>query len=304
MNTRLTGTLAGCAAALWLVGPAAGAQAPGTAERDNARVEAEERKREAEERMREAEQRLQEAAREIAELTTRLMGEAGSTALQEISVRARRAMLGINIGPVGGPDVREDGVRILGVTPGGPAAQAGLRSDDVLIAIDGRALDWSEDQSPVEKLQETLGGTEPGTQLELEYRRGNETARVSVEPRPWSRVFFDPEALRGLVPPDGPAAPVFLRRMMIDTWGDMELVTLSPGLGGYFGVDEGVLVVRAPADPALGLRDGDVIVDIAGRKPVDPGHVVRILRSYAPGERLVMTVVREGRRQTLEADIP
>jgi S1-C subfamily serine protease len=304
MNMRLTGTLAGCAAALWLVAPAAGAQAPGTAERDNARVEAEERKREAEERMREAEQRLQEAAREIAELTTRLMGEAGSTALHEISVRARRAMLGINIGPVGGPDAREDGVRILGVTPGGPAAQAGLRSDDVLIAIDGRALDWSDEQSPVHKLQETLKGTEPGTQLELEYRRGDETAQVSVEARPWSRVFFDPEALRGLVPPDGPGAPVFLRRMMIDTWGDMELVTLSPGLGDYFEVDEGVLVVRAPADPALGLRDGDVIVDIAGRKPVDPGHVVRILRSYAPGERLVMTVVRQGRRQTLEADIP
>lgn len=297
MNTRLTGTLAGCAAALLLAVPAAGAQAPAGAERDDERVETEAR-------MREAEQRLQEAAREIAELTTRIMGETGTAALQEIAGRARRAMLGISIGPVGGPEAREDGVRILGVTPGGPAAKAGLRSDDVLVAIDGRALDWSDERSPVEKLQETLRAAEPGSELELEYRRGGETARVSVETRPWSQVLFDPEALRGMVPPDTPGAPVFLRRMMIDTWGDMELVTLSPGLGDYFGVDEGVLVVRAPADPVLGLRDGDVIVDIAGRRPADPGHVVRILRSYAPGERLVMTVVRQGQRQTLEADIP
>ncbi|MFU8895602.1 MAG: hypothetical protein ACNA8J_04380 [Gammaproteobacteria bacterium] len=68
--------------------------------------------------------------------------------------------------------------------------------------------------------------------------------------------------------------------------------------------DAGVLVVRAPSDPTLGLQDGDVIMDIGGRQPADPGHVVRILRSYVAGERLVMTVVRKGERRQLEADIP
>jgi S1-C subfamily serine protease len=95
-----------------------------------------------------------------------------------------------------------------------------------------------------------------------------------------------------------------LRQLMTDRWGDMELVTLSPGLGEYFKVDEGVLVVRAPSDTTLGLQDGDVILDIAGRTPQNPAHVARILRSYAPGERLVMTVVRSGERLQLEADVP
>lgn len=40
---------------------------------------------------------------------------------------------------------------------------------------------------------------------------------------------------------------------------DMELVTLTPRLGSYFGTDQGVLVVRAPAGGALKLEDGDVI---------------------------------------------
>ena len=42
-------------------------------------------------------------------------------------------------------------------------------------------------------------------------------------------------------------------------WGDAEFVTLTPGLGRYFGTEKGVLVARAPRDAALGLQDGDVI---------------------------------------------
>src|SRR2546430_13415861 len=40
---------------------------------------------------------------------------------------------------------------------------------------------------------------------------------------------------------------------------DLELATLTPRLGSYFGSEKGVLVVRAPADGALKLEDGDVI---------------------------------------------
>ena len=45
---------------------------------------------------------------------------------------------------------------------------------------------------------------------------------------------------------------------------DMELATISPQLGSYFGTDKGVLVVRAPTDGALKLEDGDVILAIDG----------------------------------------
>ena len=45
---------------------------------------------------------------------------------------------------------------------------------------------------------------------------------------------------------------------------DMELATLTPHLGSYFGSDKGVLVVRAPANGALQLEDGDVILAIDG----------------------------------------
>jgi S1-C subfamily serine protease len=197
-------------------------------------------------------------------------------------------------------------VRVLGVTPGSSADEAGILSGDVLVSFGETRLDWSGDTSPVEKLLAKLGETaEPGTAVELGYLRDGRAAKATVEARPWSwSRALGAEGGPHRLPPGGPQVQALLRQFMTDRWGDMELVALSPGLGEYFKATEGVLVVRAPADPALGLKDGDVIVDIAGRKPTDPGHVVRILRSYAPGERLVMTVVRAGERIQLEADVP
>lgn len=254
-----------------------------------------------------AQARLEAAAREIAELTAEMVGDAGATAIARIEEMARRprpVMLGVTVGPVGDPEGREDGVQVMAVTPGSAADQAGIRSGDVLVSLGERQLDWSDDTSPVNKLLEALRELEPGTQFPLSYRRDGRVVTADVEARAgsWAQAFaFDTERLRQALPPGAPEA---MRRLMLDRWGDMELVALSPALGEYFKADEGVLVVRAPSDPALGLRDGDVIVDIAGRRPTDPGHVVRILRSYAPGERLVMTVVRQGEPLQLEADIP
>jgi S1-C subfamily serine protease len=307
MKYRMLGKQACVVAVLLLAAHAAAAQPAPAAPALPADPEAS--RAEAEARMRDAEQRLQEAAREIAELTSRLVGESGVVIQRELAGSARRVMLGINIGSVGGRDAREDGVQVLGVTPGSPADEAGLRSGDVLMSVGDTALDWSEDTAPVDKLLAVLREAEPGTQLAFSYRRDDRLAEVSVEAKPWSwsRLVLDGNTLRGMLPPDAPVPPEFNLpfRLEFNTqpWGDMELVALTPGLGEYFQVSEGVLVVRAPSNPTLGLQDGDVIVDIAGRTPADPGHVVRILRSYSPGERLVMTVVRKGERQQVETDI-
>lgn len=85
---------------------------------------------------------------------------------------------------------------------------------------------------------------------------------------------------------------------------DMELAPLTPGLGRYFGTDTGVLVVRAPPEKELGLKDGDVILSIGGRKPIDSSHAIRILGSYDPGEKVTLEVMREHRRISVTATLP
>jgi S1-C subfamily serine protease len=84
----------------------------------------------------------------------------------------------------------------------------------------------------------------------------------------------------------------------------MQLVPLTAALGTYFGTSKGLLVVRGPESDVLGLRDGDVILDIGGREPTTPEHAIRILGSFEPGEAMKITVMREKRRQTLDVKVP
>lgn len=87
-------------------------------------------------------------------------------------------------------------------------------------------------------------------------------------------------------------------------WADLKLATLSPGLGQYFGTSDGLLVVRAPENAAVALMDGDVILEIGGRKPASPEHAMRILASFEPGETLHIVVLRHQKRETLEGKVP
>ncbi len=85
--------------------------------------------------------------------------------------------------------------------------------------------------------------------------------------------------------------------------GTMELVTLTPRLGRYFGTDHGVLVARAPTRGILKLQDGDVILSIGGRTPASSSQAMRILTSYDPGERIRLVILREHHRMDITATV-
>jgi S1-C subfamily serine protease len=81
-------------------------------------------------------------------------------------------------------------------------------------------------------------------------------------------------------------------------------VTLTPKLGRYFGTDKGVLVVRGPRNAEFKLEEGDVIVDIDGRVPQNGAHALRILRSYQPGEKVTLNVLRDRKPVKLAVTMP
>lgn len=92
--------------------------------------------------------------------------------------------------------------------------------------------------------------------------------------------------------------PVFIHGPL----GEMELVSLTPQLGRYFGTDKGVLVVRAPKD--FKLEDGDVILSIDGREPMSGSHATRILGSYQPGEKIAIKLMRQQKTVNVETALP
>ena len=268
--------------------------------------EAEEQQRVVEVQMREAEERLAAAARHIAELSRSQL-----PALAEIERRIHlegRAVLGINIG--GDDDGPVEGVTVRGVTPGGAAADAGLRSGDVITAVNAEAMTAASNEQANAKLVEFMSGVEEGDVLDVEYLRNGKQATVEVRPQRMSGLAyaFGPGGSNFTVPV-APDAPQFDFRKFAwfsdgSGWGHMEMVSLTERLGKYFGTDKGLLVVRAPEDDNLKLEDGDVIQSIDGREPNSVSHAMRILGSYQSGEELELQIMRDKRQQTLKIEMP
>lgn len=266
------------------------------------------------------EKRMGELSKEMRELGRKL-GEERRMQMVELNRGAlNRAMLGINVDDEESTD-KGDGVHIAAVTPRGPAAEAGLRAGDVLVAFDGKPLKKDGDATPYARLREQMEDRKPGDEVKLKVLRDGKTidATVKVEayaPRAFAYSFGlpgGPEQLaelemmmpRGPMPPMPPMGPIGERfRWYTREWGDLEMVSLSPRLGEYFGAKDGVLVVHAPDSGTIKLQDGDVITKVGERKPASPEQVLRILRSYEPGESLKLEVLRSRKTVTIDVKVP
>ena len=92
------------------------------------------------------------------------------------------------------------------------------------------------------------------------------------------------------------------RPTQLGTHQGLDLATLTPALGKYFGTEKGVLVVDA--HDRLKLQDGDVLQSIGGRAVTDERQARRILHSYAPGEAVPLVVLRDRKTVKFEAAMP
>jgi S1-C subfamily serine protease len=245
----------------------------------------------------------------------------------------RRARLGISV-TLTKQDTDSIGAHVQSVTPGGPAAKAGIRSGDLITRLDGKSILGAasrpvdeEESLPGVRLIELAAKLEPGDTIPVEYSRNGQRRTVSlvtgdeplwaVEEGPGSGPTweFRVPGLRmerlpqtGLMPlPEG-RGRVEIRRgpgqaqgvfFMTDALGDLELAPLNADLGSYFGTTDGVLVIRVPEGSALGLKGGDVILTVDGRKPSSPASLMRILRSYEGDETIKLEIIRQKKRETV-----
>lgn len=288
-------------------------QAAAQSEADRER-EMEMREAEYAERLREAEQRMEEAARQVAELTSeRLPQLAQLGSVMEFSKKPR---LGVTIdgmddsGPV-------NGVVIDAVTPGSAADDAGLRAGDVITGVSGKSLRAENSRDSYKTLVSIMRDVEEGDVIDVDYQRDGNVGSVKVSPRITEMHAFawaprDGHELHVQGVPGVARVPNIVRQFRMESgfpwagssWGSMELVELSEGLGKYFGTDSGLLVVSAPSSDNFELEDGDVIRSIDGREPTDVRHAMRILSSYKSGEKLALEIMRNKKKRTLDIEIP
>jgi C-terminal processing protease CtpA/Prc len=254
----------------------------------------------------EARRRLDEAARQVAELSLQLGGLEGDNFvfMHPGAMGPQRAVLGVQIDPESG----KEGARVKEVSPGSAAAEAGLASGDVIVSLDGKAIAGSE--KPGRAVVDYMRDVKPEQKVKVKVLRAGKNKEFVVTPRPMPMMAG--RRTFNIRTPDGASASIVagvpeihqFRHILHGDFGGMELASISPKLGAYFGANEGVLVVKAPDDAAFKLEDGDVIQTIDGRKPADGAHAMRILRSYKSGEKLNLQVLRQRKAVTLAVTMP
>jgi serine protease Do len=191
----------------------------------------------------------------------------------------RRAWTGLDVTP---PRSFEDwrasnGLVVVSVAPGGPAARAGIQRQDVLVSANGRTLHNHLDWESV-KLDLGVGDT-----IALVTRRGSTAAT------------------RRLVASDLPTRTA----ARVTVLQDLQLVTVTPAIRAERGLqsDQGALVVSiAPRTAeATGLREGDVIIGIDRRRVATATDLSVFLDDLRPGEAFRIWVERSG--QTAYTDL-
>jgi C-terminal processing protease CtpA/Prc len=268
----------------------------------------------AEQRLKQAQERMEGAAREMAEMSMKLSDEHGAMAQAFMMTHERRAQLGMAIDMRAG-EKAGDGVRVVSVSPGGPAEAAGVRANDVVTSLNGALLKGDGKQPAARQLLAILRDAKPGESLPIEFRREGKLLKARVVP---SAPAPSSERLEDLMLPGMPPGHAFagpdgrplMHEMQVRMFrhdggfGGTELVELSPGLGSYFGTDKGLLVVRAPADGRFKLQDGDVLLDIDGRVPAGVGHALQILGSYHAGEKVRLHLMRQKQKLEIAIEVP
>ena len=191
--------------------------------------------------------------------------------------RSGRAWMGVMLYPA--RDFRGDGPRpplregafVGRIVPGSPAEKAGLKQGDVILAVDGAAVDARN------SLGDLIAAKKAGDAVTLSVRS---PLLDRVQPARDVKVTLERN-------PNGDGAYLGIEYVMAPPRGDRPM----PGPG----MMEGVLVADVASDsPAAkaGIRARDLITKVEGAVVEDPRQVADAVARHKPGDTLSITVRR------------
>ena len=197
------------------------------------------------------------------------------------------------------------GVFLDTVTPDGPAAMAGMRSQDVIVEFDGERV------RSVRQFTRLVRETPSTRSVRAVVMRDGKRTEVSVTPAEAQSldVAIDADRIRREVeemtarirPFEGFEFP-----LMWPTRLGVSVHELTPELAAYFGTRDGVLVASVTADsPAAksGLKAGDVITAVDGREINSAADLTRELRTRTTDGEITLGIVRDKKAMSVTAKI-
>jgi serine protease Do len=182
-----------------------------------------------------------------------------------------------------------NGAVISAVSPGTPAAKAGLQAGDVIVEYNGRPVTDSD------SLVSMVVGTKPGTTVPITIYRENKRQTLSITP---DELDLEAEANGGRSPrPDGsdrgtPTATDFGIQLEAITPEAARQLDLPRGRGGAIVAD----VERGSVAANAGVQPNDVILEV-NREPVaNLSQVTRALQNATAGRPVFLLVWRDGQQ--------
>jgi len=208
-------------------------------------------------------------------------GAVGGAGITYIVMQTRPVRAAVELGIDSQTDAStEEGVLIAAVVPGSPAEEAGLKRGDIILEIDGEAVN-----SPL-NLHEAIQAKEPGDTIEVILQRGSERLTDTIElgeqdgqaylgVQPCGNLLFGMGPFGGRLGPFAAREPAFLITQVIPD---------------------------SPADEA-GLQEGDRIVEIDGEPVESDQSLADIIQAREPGDRIDLEVIRPGEEETLQVEV-
>ena len=130
-----------------------------------------------------ARQKLEAAARDVAQLSSQL----GQSALAHVQNLRTRAVLGLQLQVE--PSSKEQGATVMGVSPGGPAAEAGVAAGDVIVALNGAPVAGPDAPRQVVA---SMARVKPDSKGTLKVMRDGKPREFRVTPRASVAVLTNP----------------------------------------------------------------------------------------------------------------
>jgi serine protease Do len=216
-------------------------------------------------------------------------------------------------------DLREErGALVTDVPDEGPAAEAGLEADDVIVSWNGARIESAA------QLRRLVGETPAGRSVDLGYVRAGDqrTATIELGDRSSSVTRWSPRGdlgaeIRGRLE-ESLGDTQFRLRELRDGQGGFRMFmqggrlgigiqNLGDQLAEYFGADDGGVLVtsvreESPAAKA-GLRAGDVILRVDDEPVTDPGDLMRAVAGSEAGE-IELRILRDRQERTIRATLP
>ena len=175
----------------------------------------------------------------------------------------------------------ESGAIAADVLPGGPADQAGLKIEDIIVSVNGNQIKHARD------LLSFIYGQALDNDVTMTVRRGDQT--LSLKMKVIERAN-DPERFADMVDPEKNVIPQ-LGVLVVEL--DEEMKDLLPGLRHSYGL---VIAAESPDSPYSGesLKVGDVIYEVNHVPAVTIRAVTSTLAALKSGDPVVIQVERNG----------